>query len=190
LPSDAPVTPPILAQGGAIIDAYDAVALYANTLDANDSTLEYSTMPLSFTSRDVFDLDLRASVNAPSGVERIAAERDAVEMVVPQRDLLQLWARQEDWDEAMRLDREAPWWSTGPNATSMWDSGASPPSRLWPHLGTYAGKVFVPGITPLPAGEAPSTPPVATHVFASREEDGYAQLWRRAPTRPASAPAG
>ena len=71
-------------------------------------------MPFSFTTRDVYDLDLRATVNAKSGVERVTSRRNQVELVVPQTELLQLWARQEDFDDSLRLDRQAPYWATGP----------------------------------------------------------------------------
>jgi hypothetical protein len=183
LPSDAPVRPPALeGPNASIIDAYDAVAIYSNALNANDSTLAYSTMPFSFTSRDVFDLELRAAVNAPNGVERVSMVREQVEMVVPQRDLLQVWARQEDFDDAFRLDVDAPWWCTGPNAVQRWDGGASPPSKLWPHFGTVSGMPYLPGVTELPPTEN-AGPPVPEHVFASREDTGWAQLWAsREPT--------
>ncbi len=177
LPTDAPAQPEQLADGKTVIDTWDAVAVYLNALNANDSSLSYSTLPLSFTSRDVFDLNLRAVVNAPSGVERASVVRNQVELIVPQRDLLQLWARQEDWDEAFRFDLEAPLWSTGPNAVQQWDSGASPPSKFAPHFGTWGGQVYIPGVTKLPQGSASTEAPQAEHIFASREESGWAQLW-------------
>lgn len=182
LPEDAPVVPDVLAadanatSSGGLISAYDAVALYANGLNANDSRLAVSTLPFSFTSRDVYALDLRASVNARSGVERNSARREQVEMIVPQDDLLHVFTRQEDFDEVLRLDREAPYWMSGPNATSRYDGGAYPPSRLWAHMGTHAGQPYVAGLTPLPATANPNERPQPEHVFASREEDGWAQL--------------
>ncbi len=181
LPAAAPVVPAALdtqagGQPAALISAHDAVALYANTLNANDSMLLVSTLPLSFTTRDVYSLDLRAAVNAPSGVERAALRREQVEMIVPQDDLLQVFARQEDFDELLRSSREAPLWISGPNATSQWDGGASPPSRLWAHLGTLDDAPYIPGLTPVPPGTPAGSAPVAEHVFASREDDGWTQL--------------
>jgi type II secretory pathway pseudopilin PulG len=179
LPGNAPVQPDALAGGGALIDALDAEAIFRNALNANDSYLRVSTVPFSFTSRDVFELDLRAFVNAQSGVERVALVREQVELVVPQEPLLQAWVRQEDLDEAFRLDREAPFWVTGPNSLQRWDSGATPPSNFVPHFGTLGGQAFVAGVTQTAnAAQGQGTEvPVPQHVFASREDDGWAQLW-------------
>jgi len=177
LPADAEVHPDILASGSGFIDAYEALALYTNGLNANDSSLLYSTMPYGFTTRDTYELELRASVNAPSGVERFSLVRNEVDVVTPQAQLFALWSRQEDFDESLRLDCEAPWWSTGPSATSPWDHGASPPSRLWAHMGTFAGKQYLPGVTDTSGMQDKESQPTAEHVFASREKDGYIQLW-------------
>jgi hypothetical protein len=188
LPGDAPVVPAMLSgmaatsggaaqTGGGFVDPDDALALYMNGLNANDAGLLYSTMPFAFTTRDVYDLDLRATASAPSGVERFSIVREETDLVVPQRELLALWARQEDFDDACRLDLDAPWWMTGPSATSRWDSGAAPPSRLWAHLGTAEGQVFLPGVTDPTAFQGRESPPSAEHVFASREETGWIHLW-------------
>ncbi len=161
----------------AIISSLDALALYINGLNGNDARLSFSTMPFSFVSRDVFRMDLRASVQAPSGLERVFASRERVERVVPQRPLLSLFHRQEDFEGSLELDRNAPLWMTGPRATNTYDGGQSPPSRAMVHMGTHNGAIVIPGITqdnPVDEdGEA--IPP--THVFADRDPDGYAQLW-------------
>ncbi len=52
LPSDAPVVPDELLSGHGFLDPHDALALYRNGLNANDSALLYSTMPYSFSTRD------------------------------------------------------------------------------------------------------------------------------------------
>jgi hypothetical protein len=174
LPADAPTAPAAVAGGGTLIDEWDALAIYANALNANDVRLAYSTMPFSFTTRDVYDLDLRATVNAKSGVERVTSRRNQVELVVPQAELMQLWARQEDFDESQRLDREAPYWATGPDATARWDQGNTPPTRFVAHIGTHGGKIFIPGLSEVPEEWGSDTPPEPEHVFASREENGWA----------------
>jgi hypothetical protein len=153
LPADAPVVPDAfaeLAQQGELgadgeravvgfLDPEDAVALYKNALDANDAELEFSTLPFSFVSRDRYALELRASVNAASGVERARGLREVALEVVPQRDLLEAWARQEDFEEAVRLPASAPWWLTGPEATYRFDPifGSACPSRARAHLGPH-----------------------------------------------------
>jgi len=179
LPTDAAVVPEVFEDGGQarLIDESDALALYANGLNANDRTLAFSTMPFGFTSRDVFRLDLRSSINAPTGVERVALSAEKVEVVVPQGELFSLWTRQEDFDEALRLTRQAPWWLSGPLSTTRHD-GVQPPSRLNAHFGTRGGRPFVPGdSTALEAGAAGgSNADAIQHVFASREDDGWLQL--------------
>ncbi|MDP6839279.1 MAG: hypothetical protein QF724_10115, partial [Planctomycetota bacterium] len=178
LPSDADYVPEAFANDSAVIDPWDAVALYRNGLNANDVYLEFSTMPYSFVTRDTYAMDLRSTVNAKSGVERANARRERVEVVTPQQELMRLWTHQEDFDESLRLDREAPYWASGPRSTSRFDGTTVPPSRMWSHMGTWEGKIYVPGIND--DDVVPSdmeSPPTPEHVFASREPDGWAQLW-------------
>lgn len=180
LPGDAPVVPERLRGGAAFLDAWDAVAVYANGLNANDSTLAWSTMPYGFTTRDVYALELRAAMNAPSGVLRYAAVRDEVTAIAPQRELIRLWARQEDFDDELRLSLEAPWWLSGPNATSQWDGGTIPPSRLWSQLGTFEGRTFLPGVSESPETANSDVPPTPVRTFPSRSETAWIALM---PTR-------
>ncbi|MBL8861301.1 MAG: hypothetical protein JNK02_04735 [Planctomycetes bacterium] len=180
LPGDAPLVPDRLRSGEAFLDPWDAVAVYANGLNANDGTLAWSTMPYAFTSRDVHALELRAAHNAPSGVLRYARVREEVVAVAPQRELVHLWARQEDFEEELRLSREAAWWLTGPEATTQWDAGAVPPSRLWPQLGTFQGRTFLPGVSDASEFQNLESPPTPERTFPSRAEQAWAALM---PTR-------
>lgn len=170
-----------------ILSVEDALALYLNGLNANDSRLEFSTMPFAFTSQDVYRLDLSASVQTENGLERAFQRREQVDRIVPQRPLLALFHRQEDFERGLVLDREAPYWMTGPEATSPYDQGNTPPSRAFLHLGTREGEVFVPGLTTQtqPTDEELAEEPVQ-HVFADREQNGWAGLW---PAREGSTPA-
>jgi hypothetical protein len=178
LPSDAPVVPDMLVAGGGFLDPNDALALYRNGLNANDSALLYSTMPYSFNTRDTYALELRAAVNAPSGVERTSSVRDEVTIIAPQQELLTLWSRQEDWDEVRRLSCGSPWWMSGPRSTTRWEyKGAVPPSYVWAHMGTAQDQPYLPGVTDTTAFANEAAPPVPEHVFPSREDDGFVQLW-------------
>ncbi|MEQ1891914.1 MAG: hypothetical protein ABL998_05175 [Planctomycetota bacterium] len=188
LPADAPSKPEALEKlereakigtdGKKVVpgflDEEDAVALYKCALNANDNELEFATMPLCFTSRDVYELATRAAVQAPSGVERARGVRETVELVVPQRELLSIWTRQEDFDEAPRLDSGSAGWISGPVPTSRFDPryGVVHSDR-WP---TRARAQLGPDDTQPWAGElqdAAGDP----HVFAAREDDaGWAQL--------------
>lgn len=173
LPDDAPVKPAVLANAtGSVIDADDALAVYANALNANDERLAYSTMPFSFVSRDVYGMHARSAVNAASGVLRSKGVREEVALIVPQDDLLTLWSRQEDFEEAIRKTFDAPLWATGPNSVSRFDGASQPPSRLFAHFGTWKDRPYIPGRTTVAADEVPNP----EHVFGSRAEDGWGQL--------------
>ncbi|MEZ5978140.1 MAG: hypothetical protein R3F34_07985 [Planctomycetota bacterium] len=147
------------------LDIEDVVALYKNARNANDSDLSFSTAPFSFTSRDVFAIDLRASLNVESGRQRYAAAREQIEWVAPPGELIQVWGRQSDYDEELRLDRFAPGWVTGPTPVAVFDGrfGADPPPRTLAHL----------AISRDADGEAP----VSRTVFASEDPDGYVRPW-------------
>ncbi|MEO6709970.1 MAG: hypothetical protein ABI054_10750, partial [Planctomycetota bacterium] len=170
---DAPVKPALLAPGSApLLDQDDAFAVYANALNANDERLAYSTMPFSFVSRDVYSIHARAAVNAPSGAQRSSGVREEVALIVPQEDLLSVWARQDDFEEAIRLCADAAYWCTGPNATSRFDGPSVPPSRLFAHWGTWKDQPFIPGRTVVGADEVPNP----QHVFGSRKDTAWCQL--------------
>ena len=189
LPQDAPVVPEALAalsrsaalgsdgkkELAGLIDADDGIALYKNALNANDGELEFATMPFAFTSRDVYDLELRASVNAQSGIERASGVRELSVLVVPQRDLLGVWTRQEDFDLACEQDRDAACWTSGPKPTGRFDpmygdvSSTRWPTRARAHLGLH--DTFGPTDPPEILATSSIVP-----VFPSREEDGWLQL--------------
>lgn len=126
------------ASGGeaSTISVEDAIALYRNALNANDSGLRFSTAPFSFVSRDVYELDLRAQLHAPSGVPRQRARRRNIEWIAPPGDLLQVVATQADFDDALRLRRGAPGYRTTPERTHIEDPTrlAAPPSRITAHM--------------------------------------------------------
>ena len=153
-----------------ILDEEDARALYKNALNANDAELGFSTMPFAFVSNDVHAMELRAAINAPSGVQRASGVREQIELIVPQRELMFLCARQEDFERSFRLSREAPGWTTGPHNTSRWDDGygTDPPTRSRAHLGP---RDTMPAWDPLIDG------PVYTFASREEEEQGYAQPW-------------
>jgi hypothetical protein len=109
-------------------------------------------------------------VNAASGVERARGLREVALEVVPQRDLLEAWARQEDFEEAVRLPGSAPYWLTGPEATYRFDPiyGSPCPSRAHAHLGPHD--------TRKPTDPAPVEGAAAVYTFPSRDESAFAQL--------------
>ena len=157
-------------------DPRDAVALYYNALNANDARLEFGTMPFSFTTSGLFELQLRATINAPNGIERARGARTRVDDVAPERgELLHLFAFQQDFDAAARLTRGAPYWITGPEPTGRYDSGVTPPSRAIPHLGTLNGSRYIAGVDE-PVIDADGNPVRADRVFAAETGDAFCQL--------------
>ncbi len=167
-----------------VIDPEDGLALYINALNANDGRLAFSTMPFAFTSGSVYAMELRSSVSAPDGVGRTAAVRERTELIVPQEELLSLFHRQQDFDEALRLQRRARHFATGPQSTSQFDGGMNPPSRTFPHLGTRDGAVYVPGVSQVVLDEE-DQPVRPDHIFADDEPGGWVQL---APSRTVATP--
>ncbi len=176
LPGSGDQAAAFTGDGAVLDDARDAVALYFNALNANDARLAFSTMPLCFTSDGLFELELRASVHAKSGVERTRGVEVRTELITPQRsELLQIFTRQEDFERSLRLSRNAPYWTTGPNATGRYDSGVHPPSRAIPHLGTLRGSAYIPGISE-PVIDADGNPVQAERIFASQSDQDFCQL--------------
>lgn len=166
LPADAPVVPAALADGASFLTREDALAVYRNALMPNDISLEVSTMPLCFTSRDVYRFELRASVTAESGVERLDRVREEVHAIAPQDELLAAWVRQEDFEDELRLSRQAKGWNTGPYPTTRYDGflKSDPPARFRAHLGSEASLSEPdPNVEPFPG------------IFADREQDGFLQ---------------
>ena len=181
LPKDAPVVPEAFAHHReedkdgvpaeivGFIDQADALALYKNALNANDNELAFSTLPFSFVSRDVYEMQVRAAVNKKSGVERVSTVREQVERIVPQRPLIQRWHRQSDFDLHGRFERIAPGWITGPATTTRYDYlyKSEQPSRSRAHLGPYDTQR-----SQDPLSDTPSL------TFASREDEGgWLQPW-------------
>lgn len=176
LPGSGGAAAAFTGSGAVLDDARDAVALYFNALNANDARLAFGTMPLCFTSDGLFELELRASIHAASGIERTRGVEVRTEMIVPQGpELFQLFARQEDFERSLRLTRGAPYWTTGPNATGRYEAGVHPPSRAIPHLGTLRGSVYIPGISE-PVIDADGNPVQAERIFASMSDQGFCQL--------------
>lgn len=144
------------------LDVFDVVAIYKNARNANDSDLSFSTMPFAFTSRDVFSVDLRASLNVSGLEERYSVAREQVELIAPPGELLHLFGRQRDFEEALRLERTAPGWISGPNSVTVIDDrlAADPPPRTLSHLAISIDAQ---------SGEAP----VSRSIFPSDEPDGF-----------------
>jgi uncharacterized membrane protein YgcG len=159
----------VLPGDGVFLEREDALALYTNALNANDSDLEVSTLPFAFVAREVFAFDLRAAAGLPSGLTRASLRREQIELVVPETELLALWDRQIDFEEHVRLTGDAPDWISAPLPVSVPDvwKGGLMPARRPVHFNLEG------------SGE-PGAPAVARSRFP---DDGGAGAVRPAPAR-------
>jgi hypothetical protein len=126
----------VLPGDNVFLEREDALALYTNGLNANDSDLEFSTLPFAFVAREVFALDLRSAAGLSSGLTRASERREQIELVIPETSLLALWDRQVDFEEHLRLTGEAPDWLSTPTPVVVPDvaKGALSPSRRTTHF--------------------------------------------------------
>ncbi len=149
---------------GGFLEREDVIALYANAYGSGDVALEFSTAPLTFTTRDVYSLDLRAVRTAPNGLERARGRIEQLEVVLPPSQLLALWDRQIDFEENQRLFGRMPGWLSGPEAVYVpdLDGGAASPPRRRAHLSIDEGST---------ASEAPQV----LSQFPAATELGYFQ---------------
>lgn len=124
------------AGSDAYLEREDVIALYANAHGSGDAALEFATAPLAFSSRDVYELDLRAVRRSPNGLERASGRIEQVEVVMPPTELLALWERQVDFEENQRLFGRMPGWLSGPESVFVpdLDGGAASPPRRRAHL--------------------------------------------------------
>lgn len=113
--------------------------VYRNLETGRDSTLEMGTAPLCFSSGPWVGYRAAAS-RARSAVALGTAgrhERTGTAVAVPGFTLEQTWNTQARFEEAFRLDRRAPFWTTTPinlGALQRGETGNDPAPRYWPHL--------------------------------------------------------
>lgn len=127
---------PLLA-GASGPEIQQLIRVYQNVLSGRDGQLEMGTVPLSFSSAPVVTYRAAASRNRLAGQVAARHERQGTALVVPPRSLDLITATQEMFEEAFRLDRHAPYYTTFPinvGALLGGDRGTDPPSRHNAHL--------------------------------------------------------
>src|SRR5690606_11356394 len=105
---------------------------YQNVLAGRDGTVEMATFPLCFSSAPVVSYRAAASRNKVAGYVAARHERQGTALVVPPRSLDVVHATQETFEEAFRLDRRAPFFTTHPinvGAALGADRGTEPAPR-------------------------------------------------------------
>ncbi|PIE22713.1 MAG: hypothetical protein CSA62_11005 [Planctomycetota bacterium] len=93
--------------------------LYAQMMNGLDQRLDQARVPVAFESSGL--VEYRAAAAVLSGAGRTLARREVQGLALPQpaRSVERLYATQERFDEATRLSRSRPYWSTGPMATTL-----------------------------------------------------------------------
>ncbi len=113
------------------------IRVYQNVLSGRDGQVEMGTVPLCFSSAPVVTYRAAASRNRLAGQVAARHEVQGTALVVPPRSLDIITATQEMFEEAFRLDRRAPFYTTYPiNVGALLgnDRGTDPASRHNAHL--------------------------------------------------------
>lgn len=116
------------AQG--ILNADDFEAVLRNALNPGDSRLSFSTVPLTFRSFDVYEARATAAILGPQGDEIARRELTRVFQVATSRSSTFVLETQADFQEQIRLSRDAKWFVTYPvNVNAFYDKGNEPASE-------------------------------------------------------------
>jgi hypothetical protein len=110
--------------------------LYALFMNGIEHRLEQGGVPISYESSGL--VEYRAAAAVLSGIGETLARREVTGLALPQpeRSVERFYVSQEDFDEASRLARSRPYWSTGPIATNVRPdrSYSEPPDPSIAHL--------------------------------------------------------
>ncbi|HLU38921.1 MAG TPA: hypothetical protein VK081_06020, partial [Planctomycetota bacterium] len=151
-----------------------------NVLAGRDGTVEMATFPLCFSSAPVVSYRAAASRNKVAGYVAARHERQGTALVVPPRSLDVVHATQETFEEAFRLDRRAPFFTTHPinvGAALGADRGTEPAPRhnahvladAYPDLGF--GQARFPSRDGNGSGFKPATATTPLHLRFAVHED-------------------
>ncbi|MCA3007382.1 MAG: hypothetical protein INH34_03290 [Phycisphaerales bacterium] len=164
---------PRLEAAAAQDDVALLVNIYRNLHTGRDTVLEMGTAPFCFQSGPWMAYRAAASRTRSAVAPGVAArnERTGVALAVPGFAIERRWATQEQFEDALQLDRRSPFWATNPvnlGAIQPNALGADPASRSAPHLLAAAfpnlgfGQLRFParddvaaGIQPAPASALP-----------------------------------
>lgn len=113
------------------------IRVYQNALTGRDGNLEMGTVPFCFSSAPVVAFRAGLSRNKIAGQVAARHERQGTAFVLPNEPLDLIAATQEHFEEAFRLDRRAPFYTTHPinvGALLQGDRGTDPAPRHAAHL--------------------------------------------------------
>ena len=93
--------------------------LYALLMNGLEQRLDQAGVPVAFESSGL--VEYRAAAAVLSGAGKTLARREIQGLALPQpaRSVERFYVNQELFDEATRLERSRPWWSTAPIATTI-----------------------------------------------------------------------
>ncbi len=113
-----------------VVDQDQAEAVIRNALNANDSTLDFGTVPLCFRSFDVYEARATAVLLDQSGAELGRRELRRTFDVGSARSSLSVLETQADFQEQTRLSRDSKWFASAPkNINAYYDGVNIPPSE-------------------------------------------------------------
>jgi hypothetical protein len=166
------------------------LAVYRNLQTGRDALLDMGTAPIGFASGPWFAYRAAASRQRSSAATGIVGrhERSGIALAVPSFTIERRWGDQIAFEDALQLDRRAPYWATTPINLGHPTAGAlgtDPAGRHHAHLEPIAypqlglGAARFPLTEPLDAGiaampaTAPTTPwPGRVQILAA---DAFAQ---------------
>ena len=130
---------PRLEAAGSRADKSSLMYVYRNMRTARDSAVEMGTAPLGFASGPWVRYRAAANLKRSRVAPGVAArhERAGTAAAVPGYQLEHSWSTQQQFEDAFRLDRRAPYWTTTPinlGAILPGDLGNDPAGRYFPHL--------------------------------------------------------
>lgn len=113
-----------------LMDADEFEAVLRNALNANDSLLAFSTVPFTFRSWDVYEARATAVLMGRQGEQRARREMTRVFEVSSGRSATVVAESQADFQEQIRVSRDAKWFVTYPvNVNAYYDKGNEPASE-------------------------------------------------------------
>ncbi|MCE9634156.1 MAG: LamG domain-containing protein [Planctomycetes bacterium] len=113
-----------------ILNGDDFEAVLRNCLNAADARLSFSTVPICFASFDVYEARVTAALMGVQGQENARRELRRVFDVSTARSSTFVIETQADFQEQIRISRDAKWFVTYPtNVNAFYDGVNEPPSE-------------------------------------------------------------
>jgi hypothetical protein len=153
--------------------------VYESLLSGRSGGLEMTLLPIAFRSGPVIQYRAASALDRPLGTRHARHEVSGLALAMPDRRLDFALATQWGFEEALRIDRQSPFWLTGPinvgaPASTGFDAGergTDPAPRQYAHfLGlAFPGQDFGEPRFPPREGEGTFQPSPSTTPFHGRD---------------------